>query len=77
MTPAAARAQYFACSPAWAAMPAIVLALGALALWQTGANVPLFITLNAAATALPDGAWALITDLGSTLSVGVLLALCL
>ncbi len=58
-------------------MPAIVLTLGALALWQTDANIPLFLTLNAAAGILPDAAWALITDLGSTLSVGALLALCL
>lgn len=77
MTPAAARAPFVACSPVWAALPAIMLALGALAIWQTGANAPLFLTLNAAAGALPDGAWAIITDLGSTLSVGALLALCL
>ena len=77
MPQAAARAPVVACSPVWAATPAAVLVLAALALWQAGANVPLFITLNAAATALPDRAWALVTDLGSTLSVGALLALCL
>lgn len=77
MPQAAARASFVACSPVWAATPAVVLLLAALALWQTDANVPLFITLNAAATALPDRAWALVTDLGSTLSVGALLALCL
>ena len=77
MPQAAARAPFVACSPVWAATPAVVLAFAALALWQTGANVPLFLTLNAAATALPDSAWALITDMGSTLSVGALLALSL
>lgn len=59
---------------AWALLPALALGCLAAAVWASGRNTALFQSLNAAASGVPAGLWAMLSVCGSVLGAIALLA---